>query len=647
MTQLIINGTEAVLPRNFSTTVKRENSFFTKSGEYTYDCTLNLDNPTNCNLYGFLHRLNKSEQIETSRPATLIADGHVYARGTEIITRWTDESVTIQIVSGASELNYFIGQDRKISELDMGEIEDEDVGVPFYDHPELKYPAIDYCLPTIAQEGSDSMINVWSYYENADTGERSLGFRASWLDRTIAQPYMCAVLRRLFRALDYQLGAFQLENTQFKYLFFVNRKNTRKYSEMFEGWTVKELLEEVEKLTNCCFLLDNQTMTVDVLLRHTFYQTASQFTIRNVVDAYETEVDNDDQNADISSADITYGLPNDGVYNMMRLPEFLKDYLEFRHYPSMDDVRRALETESPSTKMVAVNDTTGRMYIRRVDEPDEVEDVMSEINRRKWLKLQKLEEVDLFADLKRGEDGNGEVELKLIPAPMGTAVAYFTQDSTDEGQYGEVGQQHYVAYMAINAIKIPSSDAVVVKEEDEGVPSTIQEMIEDADSPSESSQINLYIAFYNGLHGPFTGNIHAEMVGVAYTDAEHAYTFGAPADQMTYEGSLRTKVIDTDTYSNGYQIDTRYPVTIETYDPNVIDPRQVYVIRNRRFVCRDVEEVITAEGRQAKWKGTFYPIHLSDEALEHRWVLTHGVWDDHAAWIDDGRWMDLYDGALV
>ena len=45
MTQLIINGIEAVLPHNFSTTVKRENSFFTKNGEYTYDCTLRLDNP--------------------------------------------------------------------------------------------------------------------------------------------------------------------------------------------------------------------------------------------------------------------------------------------------------------------------------------------------------------------------------------------------------------------------------------------------------------------------------------------------------------------------------------------------------------------------------------------------------------------------
>ena len=107
------------------------------------------------------------------------------------------------------------------------------------------------------------------------------------------------------------------------------------------------------------------------------------------------------------------------------------------------------------------------------------------------------------------------------------------------------------------------------------------------------------------------------------------------------------KHIDEEIYSNGYQIDTRHAITFETYDPNVIDVRQVYVVMNKRFVCRDVEEVITADGRQGKWKGTFYPIYISDEALEKRWVLTHGVWDDHAAWLDDGRWNDNYDGAPV
>ena len=148
MTQLLIAGVEVTLPQNFTVTVKRENSFFTKNGEYTYDCTLRLDNPINRTLYGFLQRLNKTDQLDTKRTAVLIADGHVYARGTEIITRWTQESVTIQIVSGESELNYFIGQDQKIEELDLGEIETTVTLIS----PTDSFPDVEFCLPTIRSQ---------------------------------------------------------------------------------------------------------------------------------------------------------------------------------------------------------------------------------------------------------------------------------------------------------------------------------------------------------------------------------------------------------------------------------------------------------------------------------------------------------------
>ena len=51
MTELYIDGVSAVLPKDFSVQVKRENPLFTKNGEYTYDITLPLTNATNANLY--------------------------------------------------------------------------------------------------------------------------------------------------------------------------------------------------------------------------------------------------------------------------------------------------------------------------------------------------------------------------------------------------------------------------------------------------------------------------------------------------------------------------------------------------------------------------------------------------------------------
>lgn len=55
MTELYIDGTSVVLPADFSTSVKRENPFFTKNGEYTYDITLQLSNSINADLYEHLN----------------------------------------------------------------------------------------------------------------------------------------------------------------------------------------------------------------------------------------------------------------------------------------------------------------------------------------------------------------------------------------------------------------------------------------------------------------------------------------------------------------------------------------------------------------------------------------------------------------
>ena len=300
-TQLIIDGQEAVLPLNFAVTVKRENSFFTKSGEYTYDVTLRLDNDVNRALYGFLGRINKADGVEGNRTAVLMADGHVYCRGTEVITRWNQQSVSVQIVSGASELNYFIGQDLKIGDLDMG----TEAPLPTVADVGNTYPAADFCVPEVRTQ-SGLLLNNTTYARDAATGQ--MAYR---LVNPAPQPFLCALLRRLIAALGYQLGTNQLEQTQFRHLFLVNTTATRSYADMIGGWTVKEFLEEVERLCGVVFVTDNLNKTCDVLLKTVYYQEARQLTLRNVTDVYEVEVVSDDgRDAEFTASDVSYDWPD-------------------------------------------------------------------------------------------------------------------------------------------------------------------------------------------------------------------------------------------------------------------------------------------------------------------------------------------------
>jgi hypothetical protein len=615
MTQLFIAGIEAVLPQSFSVTVKRENPFFTKSGEYTYDCTLRLDNTANLQLYGFLNRLNKSDSVQTNRTAQLMADGHVYCRGTEVITKWTEQTVSIQIVSGESELNFFIGQDRKIEDLDLGSITGtvrSGAGL---------YPAADYCETPIRLATGEILNDPFG-------GHRATAPWTTTDERP--QPYLCALIRRIVSALGYTIGVNQLENTQFKNLFLVNTVQTIEYAKMLPGWTVKDFLEEVEKLTGCVFITDNTNPAspqCDIVLKTVFYQDARQLPLANVTDSYETEVvDGNGSDAEFTASDVNYDLPDNYWTKMMKLPD---GFLESAEVVDYADLATLMASEF-NTEVVKHDLSTGRYYIN-VTREYEVRDGAQVTTQTDSFTV----EVNQFRNLDRA-NSTSELELKITPAPM----AYIGKHNFEMIVLG--GNNGYKSTAGTFG-NFGGSDSSSSEESNDGDTAEAESTIQSFEK-KESATVDLYCAF--GCSIPMSVGTGITM---AYTDANHAKIQRTlyPWDDSVYdpllillEGSLRLQDLDSDYYQGGYQIDTAHAVTFETFDPNSIDVRQVYVIKNRRYVVRDAEETITAEGRQKKWKLTCYPIDISDTAIENRWVLTRGVWDDGGAWLDDGRWND-------
>lgn len=619
MTQLYIAGIEAVLPQDFSVTVKRENSFFTKSGEYTYDCTLRLDNPVNCQLYGFLNRINKSDQLDTDRTAILIADGHVYCRGKEVITRWTEDTVTIQVVSGESELNYFIGQDRKIEDLDLGRINEYASLAGYYETLQSlpivnkTYDDGDYCLvPVWTANGGLNLIRFGVTIDDDHGTHHGSGTYYEFI-RPAPQPYLCALIRRILAALGYnndnETHVNQLEDTIFRNAFIVNTVMTAEYAKMLPGWTIKEFLEEVEKLTGVVFITNNTDTshpTCEILLKTAYYNEARQIPLNDVVDAYETEIQDDEsRDSEFSTSNVSYNIPSHALSNVMRIPDGLREDVTTVDCNGYAEVLSTAAGYDENDKVLFHDTTEDRWYFIFAKRETDVSTQMF------------IQEADQFHDLKR-EETSSTLEINITPAPLvfrggaastrGIEIISLSSSIDNDFSFGYNEEE--------------SSD------EESG--NTIYDSIQQY-KKEESSRCDLYCAFYDGY---ITQD--GTSVAVPFTDAYHCTL----AMGGIHTGSLRLNDLDEGYYQGGYEIDTRHAVTFETFDPNVIDPRQVYVIKNRRYVVRDVEEVITAMGRQKQWKLTCYPITISDEAIEKRWVLTKGVWDDGAAWLDDGRWID-------
>lgn len=634
MTELIINNTPAILSENFSVTVKRENSIITKNGEYTYDCVLKLDNATNRQLYGFLHRLNKKGEVNTKRSATLIADGHVYCRGTEIITGWTEKEVSIQIVSGNSELNYFINSDELVSSFTgMGEIQGT-LTQNFIVANNPVYPDIDFTLPTIRDSSTGNTYNQWR------PGPILLGGSKAQNGTTLrAQPYLLALIRRLITAMGYTIGVNQLETTWFRYVFIVNTNNTMKYCEMLPGWTAKEFLEEVEKLCNCVFAVDNTNKTVDIKLKSRFYAGARIVPLYKVVDEYQAEVI--DPEPECSTSDLVYQFESGKLQRLQDCEDMLTE-VERIDCEGLLDVIANLSTVQPTDKKMACDIQTGKYYIR-ITNPIETQDKADD-------NLTYIEEVNIFAPLRRNptnEEAENVVEMGIVPVPM-VCGAY-----PNGASYMEVAVINTGEYIKSNGGTFGgsfggSSGSSNDDTLDDGL--EMEALLMAGKEKKEEAKVQLYAALYNGYHKERNGWICS-----CYTDMEHAvriaglrymnpmpWSYDYPTNGWSdlYEGSLDLKLLDLNIYTGAYTIDTKKNVTFTTFDKIVANPRQVLNIHNKLWVIREIEETFNAHGRKPSWKLTCHPINITATQQQIEWVLEDGTWNDKNAWFDLGKWND-------
>ena len=111
--------------------------------------------------------------------------------------------------------------------------------------------------------------------------------------------------------------------------------------------------------------------------------------------------------------------------------------------------------------------------------------------------------------------------------------------------------------------------------------------------------------------------------------------------KMSVEGeSMDLRVISEALYKMNYDIKREKGFTFHSYDTNMHDIRSVFVINNKRFVCKECTYIIDSFGRKGAWEGIFYPISMSDTEVLSRWILTDGKWRDGGIWLDNGRWLD-------
>lgn len=649
MTELYIDGFSAVLPKDFNVQVKRENPLFTKNGEYTYDITLPLGNPVNAELYKHLNRLNSVEEIKSKRSAILVADNRVYCNGTEIITGWTDDTVSIQIASGNSELNYIIGNDLQITSLDGMPETTEITEAAAHEHVEKKYPDVEYCLPMVYDRDSEEILNPWfingyqseseytSVLTPGDYFQHSLPPVEADVSRFYPQPYLCVYLQYLFNALGYTLSENFLTGTVYKDLFICHAVRTLKWAEMLPGWSVGDFLEQLERMFDGVFVVDNRNRNVRFLSRHTYYHASTTSHVRWVEDIYEVETadeDDEPEAVNIMLSNVRYDFPDNAYWRGRCLPDSVKAAarrggINIVAIPDNSFDKRMdawfSDTSRQRTDTIYIDYATQRKVFYNVDH--EVEGSPKD----HW------QLVDEFAAIER-DNPEQEVELKIMPAELAQVV----KEICFRDFYGYTAVVTRFPMPAIDGGSGSSEDEEDAEDEETSTP--VADLINNSSaesSDSSSSQNNICLAFYAGLTLHVKADYNDTPLPLAYTD-EWVYVWATNTYMQTnQEGkTLRLTDLQDNLWEGAMEIDQRNEIKLTSHDPNLYDTRGVFEIRNKRYVCKEIEYTIDANGRKGAWIGTFYAAKISDTEADARWILADGKWRDGGVWLDNGRWLD-------
>ena len=619
MTELFIDGTSVVLSKDFNIQVKRENPLFTKNGEYTYDITLPLDNATNAELYGHLNRLNSTQAVSTDRRAVLVADNRVYCNGTEIITGWTENTVSIQIASGNSELNWLIGADLQVSFLEMKQTEvPEDAEAKKAILP-LAFPDTEYCLAPVIDQGSGYTYNLWMLM----TGEEQPLVQGE--TTYIAQPYLCAYVKEVLKGIGYTLTTNELESTVFKDVYIVHAQNTGQWAKMLPGWSVRDFLEQVEQLFDMVFVVDNKRREAALVFKGQFLDGGHTVHVQPVEDVYESETEEDTETEDLADSNISYALPDDEFWKFACLSEEVKKVARQEEIPedfdgkNTDRILAWFNNESHRrTDTLYKDNLTGRKYLYLGLQHEEVQGGTEFVM------------VDQFAQLQR-TDATAMVELETQPATLadGTVRKY---DGYDDQEPTMVTIQ-FPAIGEGSGTEEPSDEV------------SLPDIIRGGAADSSSSKSSLSLAIYSGL-SDIRVDRESFQYPIPYIDEYRRRETYHEGVQTTYVrtnsvgASLRLSTLDQLIYQSSYDIDYRHAIKMTCHDPNLYDARYIFEIRNKRYVCREMEFTLDANGRKGAWTGTFYPIRISDTEADARWILTDGRWRDGGVWLDNGRWLD-------
>lgn len=571
MTRLFIDGQEVVLSENFELELITENPYFTRNGEYTYDIDIDLRDAHNRSIYQNINRSDVTKGIK-NRKATLMSGALEIISGMEVVLSIENYTAKIQIVAGNSQLNYE-GGDTNIRSMLLDGISmssQEAVNTLFGNFPEYNvvYPPI---VNYTESNGDMSILN------NVQVGE-DISFTD--LENISPQYYLLYVIENLITKLGFTKGVNELEDDPvWSRLFIVNPYKDSILQELLPDWTINEFIEQIELFLDCIISIDKVNGRFNIISLNKYFENQDIVYLDNVIDDSVEKTFDVDTNYAFAYKYVSYDLPSDKYYNYLKLKDGVRENCSIVSSPEWDDFQTQYE-QYYSGPYILHSDDYGLDYV--------VTDYSVSGETKKGLII-----VDRFKDA--GDlDSRDKSSFQIVPAEIEKISIY------------SVTGGRYLIGPAVKKLKTdPGSNA-------------INDLINSSDVKSDIPD-KLYVGIYYGIQkalnrGPneFPGEYWDKMP----MGSNDRYFIQEPTTLGGNQAILTlpdyTITLDGDNglfnriYKNKREIDTSVEYTFQFLTNTVYKLDRIFVIRNKRYYCKEIRYKITPKGMDKIAEGVFY-----------------------------------------
>lgn len=571
MTRLFIDGQEVVLSENFELELITENPYFTRNGEYTYDIDIDLRDAHNRSIYQNINRSDVTKGIK-NRKATLMSGALEIISGMEVVLSIENYTAKIQIVAGNSQLNYE-GGDTNIRSMLLDGISmssQEAVNTLFGNFPEYNvvYPPI---VNYTESNGDMSILN------NVQVGE-DISFTD--VENISPQYYLLYVIENLITKLGFTKGVNELEDDPvWSRLFIVNPYKDYILQELLPDWTINEFIEQIELFLDCIISIDKVNGKFNIISLNKYFENQDIVYLDNVIDDSVEKTFDVDTNYAFAYKYVSYDLPSDKYYNYLKLKDGVRENCSIVSSPEWDDFQTQYE-QYYSGPYILHSDDYGLDYV--------VTDYSVSGETKKGLII-----VDRFKDA--GDlDSRDKSSFQIVPAEIEKISIY------------SVTGGRYLIGPAVKKLKTdPGSNA-------------INDLINSSEVKSDIPD-KLYVGIYYGIQkalnrGPneFPGEYWDKMP----MGSNDRYFIQEPTTLGGNQAILTlpdyTITLDGDNglfnriYKNKREIDTSVEYTFQFLTNTVYKLDRIFVIRNKRYYCKEIRYKITPKGMDKIAEGVFY-----------------------------------------